>query len=156
MATLSAAERFGLSDRGALTPGRRADIVVIDDPRSFRVKKVFVLGKEIMHPVHIPTPPFFPAFRCKPPSSEEIRIDTCGKARVIGLVPCQILTRSLRYSVPEQGIPDLKRDILKVVVCSRYHDTPCSVGLVHGFLLKRGAIASSISHDAHNIIAVGA
>jgi len=70
--------------------------------------------------------------------------------------PCQILTRSLRYSVPEQGIPDTRRDILKVVVCSRYHDTPCSVGLVHGFRLKRGAIASSISHDAHNIIAVGA
>ena len=47
------------------------------------------------------------------------------------------------------------RDILKVVVCSRYRDKECAVGLVHGFSLERGAIASSISHDAHNIIAVG-
>jgi len=74
---------------------------------------------------------------------------------VIGLVPLQIHTRSLHYPVSEQSIPDLIRDILKVVVCNRYHDTPCGVGLVHGFLLKQGAIASSISHDAHNIIAVG-
>ena len=155
IATLSAAERFGLSDRGALTPGRRADLVVIDDPRSCRVKKVFVLGNEITDPIHAPTSPFFPVFRSKAPSADDVRIDTCGTARVIGLVPHQILTRSLRYPVPDQGIPDLKRDILKVVVCSRYNDTPCSVGLVHGFLLKRGAIASSVSHDAHNIIAVG-
>jgi len=156
MATLSAAERFGLSDRGALTPGRRADLVVIDDPRNFRVKKVFVLGKEITDPVPVPTPPFFPAFRCRPPSVKDIQIEKFGKTRVIGLVPRQIHTRSLRYYVIEQGIPDFKRDILKVVVCSRYHDTPCSIGLVHGFRLKRGAVASSISHDAHNIIAVGA
>ena len=69
MATLSAAERFGLSDRGALTPGRRADFCVVDDPQSFRVKKVFVQGKEIADPVHVPAPPFVPAFFSKIPGS---------------------------------------------------------------------------------------
>jgi adenine deaminase len=156
MATLSAAERFGLSDRGALTPGRRADFCVVDDPRSFRVKKVFVRGNEIARPVHVPTPPLFSAFPSQAPSADDILIAGCGKARVMGLVPHQILTLSLEFPVSAQEIPDFRRDILKVVVCDRYHDTGCAVGLVHGFLLKSGAIASSISHDAHNIIAVGA
>ena len=100
-----------------------------------------------------------PLFRHSAPKSpwvDDIRIRGCGKARVIGLVPHQILTRSLQFPVSARDIPDFRRDILKVVVCSRYHETACGVGLVHGFLLNRGAIASSISHDAHNIIAVGA
>jgi len=156
MATLSAAERFGLSDRGALTPGRRADFCVIDDPRSFRVKNVFVLGNEIAEPVEVTPPSFYSPFPGKALSADDIRLNGCGEARVIGLVHLQILTTSLRYTVTAQDIPDFGRDILKVVICDRYHDAACSVGLVHGFSLKRGAIASSISHDAHNIIAVGA
>jgi adenine deaminase len=155
MATLSAAERFGLSDRGALTPGRRADFCVVDDLHQFIVKKVFVLGKEVIaSPSFPPTSPSSP-FTCRIPSADEIRITGTGQARVIGLVPHQILTDSLRYTIEAQDIPDLNRDILKVVVCNRYRDKECAIGLVHGFLLKRGAIASSISHDAHNIIAVG-
>jgi adenine deaminase len=156
MATLSAAERFRLSDRGALTPGRRADFCVIDDPRSFRVKNVFVLGNEIVDPVQVKHPPFFSLFPGKTPSADDIHLDGCGEARVIGLVPLQILTTSLRYTVTAQDIPDFGRDILKVVICDRYRDAACGVGLVQGFSLKKGAIASSISHDAHNIIAVGA
>jgi adenine deaminase len=65
------------------------------------------------------------------------------------------MTDSLMYTIVAQDIPDLNRDILKVVVCNRYRDKECAIGLVHGFSLKRGAIASSISHDAHNIIAIG-
>ena len=155
MATLSAAERFGLSDRGALTPGRRADFCVVDDLHQFIVKKVFVLGKEVIaSPSFPPTSPPSP-FTCRIPSADEIRVKGTGQARVIGLVAHQILTDSLRYTIEAQDIPDLNRDILKVVVCNRYRHKECAIGLVHGFLLKRGAIASSISHDAHNIIAVG-
>jgi adenine deaminase len=155
MATLSAAERFGLSDRGALTPGRRADFCVVDDLHQFIVKKVFVMGK-VVHPsqsVSRTSPPF--PFTCRIPSADEIQITGSGEANVIGLVPHQIITDSLRYTIEAQDIPDVKRDILKVVVCNRYQDKECTVGLVHGFSLKRGAIASSISHDAHNIIALG-
>ena len=156
MATLSAAERFGLSDRGALTPGRRADFFIVDDPRECIVKKVFVKGKEVSPSISEVIPSTSPSpFPCTTPSADAIRIEGNGEARVIGLIPHQILTRSLRFPVVAQGIPDLIRDILKLVVCSRYRDKESSAGLVHGFSLKRGAIASSISHDAHNIIAVG-
>jgi adenine deaminase len=156
MATLSPAERFGLSDRGALSPGRRADFCVIDDPRHCIIKKVFVKGKEVSRSVfQEPANVLYSPFPCTTPSAEAIRVTGSGEARVIGLIPHQIITRSLRFPVRAQDIPDITRDILKVVVCNRYHDKQSSVGLVHGFSLKRGAIASSISHDAHNIIAVG-
>jgi adenine deaminase len=155
MATLSAAERFGMSDRGALTPGRRADFCVVDDLQQFVIKKVFVRGIEILVSQSVPcTSPPSP-FACRIPSVDEIRITGSGDAHVIGLVPHQIITDSLRYTLVAKDIPDLQRDILKVVVCNRYRDKECAVGLVHGFSLKRGAIASSISHDAHNIIAMG-
>jgi adenine deaminase len=155
MATLSAAERFGLSDRGALTPGRRADLCVVDDLQQFIVKKVFVRGKEVHPSQSFPHSSRPSPFACRIPSADEVRITGSGEAHVIGLVPRQIITDSLRYTVVAQDIPDLKRDILKVVVCNRYRDKECAIGLVHGFSLKQGAIASSISHDAHNIIAVG-
>ena len=155
MATLSAAERFGLSDRGALIPGRRADFCVVDDLQQFVVKKVFVMGKEVFASLSVPRTCSPSPFPCRIPSADAIRITGSGEAHVIGLVPHQIITDSLRYTIVAQDIPDLNRDILKVVVCNRYRDKECAVGLVHGFLLKRGAIASSISHDAHNIIAVG-
>ena len=78
-----------------------------------------------------------------------------GTARVIGLVPHQIITEPLEYAVDAQALPDLGRDILKVVVVNRYRPGPCGVGLVHGFGFSGGAIASSVSHDTHNIVAVG-
>ncbi len=156
MATLSAAERFGLSDRGALTPGRRADFCVIDDPQMFTVQKVFRSGREIS-----PGPPTVPApldsrVQCVPPSTEDIRITGSGTARVIGLVPHQILTEPLQYKITGNDIPDLDRDILKVMVCNRYGKNKRGIGLVHGFGFRQGAIACSISHDAHNIVAAGA
>ena len=156
MATLSPAERFGLSDRGALVPGRKADFCIIDDPHHFSVKKVFRCGVEVpvTKPTGITTPP--ESFHCTTPSVQSIRITGSGQARVIGLVPNQIITEPLVYSVDEQEIPDLNRDILKVIVVNRYRPGICGIGLVHGFGFNGGgAIASSVSHDAHNIIAAG-
>jgi adenine deaminase len=156
MATLSPAERFGLSDRGALTPGRRADFCIIDDLPTCRVRKVFVKGKEVLPDLLQVTKvdPREP-FRCPIPEPGAISISGSGEARVIGLIPHQILTKSLHRTIGAHEIPDLTRDILKIVVCNRYGTNACGVGLVHGFSLKQGAIASSVSHDAHNIIAVG-
>ena len=155
MATLSAAERFGLSDRGALTPGRRADFCVVDDLHQFIVKQVFVMGKEVhlSQSVSCASPPS--PFACRIPSADEMQITGSGEAHTIGLVPDQIITNSLRFFIVAKEIPDLHRDILKVVVCNRYRNKKCTIGLVHGFKMKRGAIASSISHDSHNIIALG-
>jgi adenine deaminase len=155
MATLSPAERFGLSDRGALVPGRRADFCVIDDPRRFVVTKVFRCGVEVplSKPAGMAVPP--KSFHCTTPSAKAIHITGSGTARVIGLVPCQIITEPLEYALNAQAVPDLSRDILKVVVVNRYRPGPCGVGLVHGFGFNGGAIASSVSHDTHNIVAAG-
>jgi adenine deaminase len=155
MATLSPAERFGLSDRGALVPGRRADFCVIDDPRRFVVKKVFLHGREVpvMHPAQSGVLP--ETFHCTAPPAGSLRITGSGTARVISLVPRQIITETLECAIDARDLPDLGRDILKVVVVNRYRQGPRGIGLVHGFGFQGGAIASSVSHDTHNIIAAG-
>jgi len=155
VATLSAAERFGLADRGALAPGRRADFCIISDPEEFIVKKVFRAADGdpgIPRELRAPLPP---SFRGRVPSPEEMEIRGGGVVRVIGLVPGQILTESLRCRIDAGGTPDPGRDLLKVVVCNRYREKMCGVGLVRGFGFRQGAIASSVSHDAHNVIAAG-
>lgn len=153
IATLSAAERFGLTDRGALAPGRRADFCVVSDPRAFTVERVFIAGREFTGTG--PAQPHAPAvlFRCTEPSLSDIRIDGTGPVRVIGLVPHQIVTESLARDW--NGSPDLEGDILKVVVLNRYGTGARGIGLVHGFKFRSGAIASSIAHDAHNLVACG-
>lgn len=156
MATLSAAERFGLHDRGALAPGRRADFCITDDPETFVVSRSFSRGREITAGSPVTPAPFPPSVHCTPPASADvIRITGSGTARVIGLVPGQIVTESLQFAGNATTLPDPGRDILKLVVCNRYRDAPCGVGLVHGFGFSHGAIACSISHDAHNIVATG-
>jgi adenine deaminase len=156
MATLSAAERFGLRDRGALSPGRRADFCIVDDPRTFVVQEVFRSGRRISSGEPQPPSPLSVKMQCVPPSAGDIRIPGCGTARVIGIIPHQILTEPLEREITDPNAPDFERDILKIVVCNRYGKATRGLGLVHGFGFRKGAIACSISHDAHNIVSVGA
>ena len=157
MATLSPAERFRLSDRGALAPGRRADFCIVDDPRHFAVKETFSRGRPVSDYTPPPArPPVTAAVRCAVPPPDRIRLFGSGKARVIGLIPGQILTDSLEFDLDSGAIPDISRDLLKVVVCNRYGKASVGTALVHGFGFKEGAIAASISHDAHNVVATGA
>ncbi len=153
MATLSAAERFGLTDRGALSPGRRADFCVIDDPWKFIVCEVFVAGKALAGMQPKGGCSLQSTFRCSVPYAEAIQIRGKGTARVIGIMNHQILTESLQIPVADGAL--LKNDILKVVVCNRYGTGACGIGWVRGFRFTSGAIASSVTHDAHNVIAVG-
>jgi adenine deaminase len=153
MATLSAADRFGLFDRGALTPGRRADFCVIDDPSSFIVQQVFVAGKELTDTLPEGGCTLTSSFQCTAPLADALRLPDKGMARVIGIIPHQIVTKSLKISIKEYAESD--HDVLKIAVCNRYGTGACGVGLVHGFGFNDGAIASSIAHDAHNLIAVG-
>ncbi|MDD1653797.1 MAG: adenine deaminase [Methanomicrobiales archaeon] len=155
MATLSPCDRFRLMDRGALSPGRLADFCILEPGSGFTVARTYKRGRPAggmpyRKPRGIRRP-----FACTPPGPDRLRFTGSGEARVIGLVPGQITTRDLRYSVEEGGIPDTGRDILTAVVCDRYRDTGCGIGPVHGFGLQGGAIAASVSHDAHNIVAVG-
>ena len=152
MATLSAAERFGFSDRGALTPGRRADFCVINDPRQFIVCQVFVAGKELTGTTPDKGTTLSSTFRCAVPSIDSIQVHGTGIAHVVGIIEHQIVTESLHLAVDDSAV---KNDILKVVVLNRYGTGACGVGLVRGFKFTQGAIASSVSHDVHNVIAVG-
>lgn len=153
MATLSAAERFGLHDRGALAPGRRADFCIVGDPQQFVVERVFVGGREFAGNIPARPDELAVSFQCRTPTAADIQIQGTGTARVIGLVPHQIVTESL--SREWDGAQKPGDDILKVVVCNRYGSGARGIGLVHGFGFRDGAIASSIAHDAHNLVAVG-
>ncbi|UEM04528.1 adenine deaminase [Skermanella rosea] len=164
-ATWSAARGFGLTDRGLIAPGFRADIALLDDLEDCRVGQVVrsgrVVGPETFAGRTIVPPVGLGSIRLDPVTPEVFRTPSGGPSGpVIGLIPGKILTEHLTASLPYRDgerHPDPEADILKVCVLSR-HDTNRNVGrgFVKGFGLKRGALASSVGHDSHNVIVVGA
>ena len=168
MATLNAAMYFGLKDRGAIAPGYIADIIVLSDLEEFTVEKVFkngrltVDGGKNVRAIKSPLidkekyPCLFNSFNLREikPSDLEIR-DEGTKKRVIKVIPGQILTEELIVeSSSKQAEPD--KDIIKLAVIERHKGTGhTGVGFVSGYGLKKGAIASSVAHDSHNLIVAG-
>ena len=167
MATLNPAEYFNLGDRGAIGPGRRADLVIAPDLESFQAEAVYSGGALVAVDglTHAwseppdPTPPRpsmevdWPALSLDIPARE-------GSLRVIRAIPDQIVTGS-EIAIPavREGrvVADPERDLLKVAVLERHHGTGrVAVGLVAGLGLERGAIAGTVAHDHHNLIVVGA
>ncbi|MBN1432167.1 MAG: adenine deaminase [Methanomicrobiaceae archaeon] len=155
MATLSASDYFGLFDRGAVSPGRRADFCIIDDSDEFEVEKTFIGGTEFKDPGHIAPGKIKFNFNIRVPQKSMMNMEGHGRAKVISLVNGEILTKRTDMDLDASQIPDLKKDILKVVVCDRYRGVGFGKGFVKGFRLKKGAIASSVSHDSHNVVVVG-
>jgi adenine deaminase len=155
MATLTPAERFRLDDRGALVPGRVADFCLLEKGRIFSVEKMFRRGiiPDLASPV--PCIPVPGRFSCNAPQPGDISLQGSGMAKVIGLVPGQIITERLDLPVRADSVPDIRQDILKAVVCNRYKAGRIGTALVHGFFLSRGAIAGSVSHDSHHVVAAG-
>jgi adenine deaminase len=169
MVTLNPAEYFGLKKLGAIAPGFQADLVAVTDLTNFSVEKVFKDGKLVMDRGKVISEYFksnyknqsvLKTVKVKPISVKDLQIKALHeKVRVIRLVPHQIITESW-ITIPkvEKGkvMPDIERDILKIVVVERHYKTGnIGLGLVNGFGLKKGAIASSVAHDSHNIIGVG-
>ena len=168
MATINTAERFKLDGLGAIAPGYSANLVTIDDLTDLSIEMVFYRGRLVAKGGE----PLFSALECiestlsdtvrvKPFSSESLKLVASGEtALVIEIVPGQIITRKKKEKIKSESgviIPDVNRDILKAVVIERHKATGnIGVGLVKGFGVKRGALASSIAHDSHNIVAVGA
>jgi len=170
MATLNPAEWFGLTRRGygAIAPGYRADITVVDDLRALNVSHVFV-GGELMArdgALIAEVPLREPARLARSIQIGWERFPGFGiraagdYARVIEMVPGQIVTQQAYERVTVragQAVADPERDLLKIAVVERHHRTGnVGLGFVRGFGLRRGAIASSVAHDAHNIVIVGA
>lgn len=167
MATLNPATYFRLHDRGAITPGRRADLMVFSDLKApwaelvLRGGHVVARDGEMIAERHETAP--YPLRSTMNINWEmvDLQIPAIGsQARVIGVVPDQLVTRSLVEEISIQdglAVPDPERDILKIAVIERHRASGgVGKGFVKGIGLRHGALASSIAHDHHNLIVVGA
>ncbi|NLT96926.1 MAG: adenine deaminase [Christensenellaceae bacterium] len=168
MASLNAAECYGLTDRGAIKPGLRADIVLLDDLASLRARRVFIAGREVAADGrYLPevTKHDISAvrgrFRVRDFSADRLRLNVnSDRAHVIAMMPGGVVTRNeiAEITRDENGcfVYAPARDIVKLAVVERHHGTGnVAVALLKDYGLKRGAIALSIAHDSHNIIVVG-
>jgi adenine deaminase len=168
MATVNTAEYFRLGELGAIAPGYFANLIVLEDLVDFNISLVFYRGRLVAEEGR----PLFPSYKpggnrltdtvnIKPFTVDALRLKSSGESQpVIEAVPGQIITRKKQEKVIVKDgfiMPDTSRDILKLVVVERHHATGnIGLGLISGFGLKRGALASSIAHDSHNIVVVGA
>ena len=156
-----AARYFLMNNRGAIAPGYLADFVVINDFRDFRIEKVFKRGELLVEDgvvADFPAPEVDPylvkkahdTFHLATLTAQDFQ-DTRPRG-VIGLVPGEIVSQDMGYA---ERI-DVEKDILKIAVIERHKNTRhIGIGYIQGYGLKSGAVATSISHDSHNIIVVG-
>jgi adenine deaminase len=161
MATHNPAQYHGLDSLGAIAPGRQADLLVLPDLESFVPEFVLKRGRPVDEIPPATVPDWVrQTVRIGALGPEVFRIAwSGGKARVIGLVPGQIITESLVDEPAVRGgeaLADPERDLAKVAVIERHLGTGrIGLGFVRGFGLRRGALGSTLSHDAHNAVIVG-
>jgi adenine deaminase len=167
MATWNPAQYFRLHDRGAVTPGRRADLIVFRDLQAPAPHLVFRGGQIVARDGAISAPRAevepYPLRHTMNVAWErvDLRIPADGsRARVIGIIPDQLVTEALELEVPARdglAVTDPERDLLKMAVIERHRSTGAvGKGFVRGLGLKRGALASSVAHDHHNLVVIGA
>ena len=168
MATLNAATWFKLDGYGGIGPGYHANLLVLDDLESFEIRQVYYRGRLVAEDGR-------PLFEHTLPANEKMmhtvnvkpfqvadltpRFGAQETVPVIQVIPGQIVTGRLEEKALRRNgtvVPDVDRDILKLVVVERHHATGnVGVGLIRGFGLEKGALASTFAHDSHNVVVVG-
>jgi adenine deaminase len=166
MATLNPAEYFRLDHIGAIAPGRQADLVVFSDLEKPVIEKVFFKGQpvvadgKLLPDINHPPQVSYPTSMQVNPERLDFTIQADGpNIRVIDLIPGQVVTGQTQFRAKisaGQAVSDPKQDILKLAVIERHSASGAmGLGFVRGFGLQKGALASSVAHDSHNIITVG-
>lgn len=171
MASLNPSRYFGLGKRGAIAPGYIADILVVSGFDLFKVEMVFKNGKLVARDGQVTAdiksrinpedyPRVYNSFNLDPVKPEDLALKQKGsKKRVIELVKNEILTREVIVPAELDKSPSgiqIDKDILKIAVIERHRRTGhIGIGFVRGYGIQKGAIASSVAHDSHNIIVVG-
>jgi adenine deaminase len=168
MATLNAAECFRLYDRGAIAPGLRADLALVNNLREFRVEEVFIEGrraakdgKYLRRVTHTDNRALRGSFKVKDFSVKKLALRLASDTvSVIDIIPGGVVTGRGRAKVTRDAagefVFDRAKNIAKLAVIERHRNTgSVGVGLIRGYGIRRGAVAISVAHDSHNIIAAG-
>lgn len=170
MCTLNTAAYFGLKNYGAVAPGYHADLVVLSDFIDFRVEQVYIDGRlaaengSVIRDKTSPLPhsdKILHSFHMKEVTPQAVHLpEIKERQRVIGLKKRELLTDEIIIQPTEQGRQnngvDVERGILKAAVFERHHNTGhVGVGFIGGYGIKSGAVATSVAHDSHNLIAAG-
>lgn len=168
MATLNTAEAFGLKDRGALFPGRKADLTLFKDLENFEAKAVYIDGELVAEDgQYLPTferadsSTVRRSFHLGHFSADKLRLHSkSSQVRTMLVQPGGVLTKAgtCQVELDEDGrvLLPADRDLVYLAVVERHRNTGnIGLGLLEGYGLKSGAIASSIAHDSHNILVAG-
>ncbi len=161
-ASWSAAQGFGLRDRGLIAPGKRADILLLEDLEACAVKTVITAGR-ILGEIEFlasPAPIGLHSVKLDPVQPDIFITPARGPTGpVIGIIPGKIVTEHLTITLPYRNgerLPDPDNDVLKLAVLARHgKNRNVGRGFVRGFDLRAGALASSVGHDSHNICVTG-
>ena len=163
MASFNPAQWHGLRDLGALAPGYQADVLVLPDLERFVPELVLKAGRPVGEVPRVAVPEWVRhTVRIRPLATNDFAVpwEGDGGVRVIGIVPDQIVTESLVDEPLVEGakaLSDPGRDLLKIAVVERHLGTGrIGLGFVRGVGLRSGALASTVAHDAHNVVVVGA
>ena len=168
MATLNCAECYNLTDRGALAPGKRADIVLFEDLKDFHTRMVFIEGRKVaengfylLRFDRAPITSVRGSMHIRPFSVDQLKMHLeSDRVRAIGIVPDGVTTTSEIVTVRRDSEGDFIFDpdqaVVKIAVLERHHNTgKIGLGLLKNYGIKRGAVALSVAHDSHNVICVG-